>query len=460
MELYASVLSYAIPGFVLLIIVEYFASLYLGKSVNRPMDTISSLSSGMTNTLKELIGLAIILVSYAWMVQHIALFNVGPSISVYLISFVLIDFASYWSHRFNHEINVMWNRHIVHHSSEEFNLSCALRQSISGIIGVYFFLYIPLALVGVPAIVVAIVAPLHLFAQFWYHTRLIDKMSWLEYVIVTPSHHRVHHAINPEYIDKNYAAIFIIWDKLFGTFKEEDPEIPPVYGVKKPVRTWNPFIINYQHLFLLLSDTWRTKNWIDKIKLWVMPTGWRPRDVQENYPVKIIEDVYSYKKYDPVTPNGLVTWSWIQLIIHNLLMYYLLISIPSISPLGIGLFVVFLAVSIFAYTSLMDLHIISIPVELVKFVLGIIIYIQLDWFNIDQSIPFSFFIAGSLHVYFQPFSLSFLSGPAGKTLQNLPNPPWFNFLFEVYPELNSIAQIPRCSDFPESKTMEDYDLLY
>lgn len=407
MELYAYVLSFAIPGFVLLIIIEYLASLYLGKSVNRPMDTISSLSSGMTNTLKELIGLAIVLISYIWLVNNIALFEVGSSIWVYLISFILIDFASYWSHRFNHEINVMWNRHIVHHSSEEFNLSCALRQSISGIIGVYFFLYIPMALVGIPAKVVAIVAPLHLFAQFWYHTRLIHKMGWLEYFIVTPSHHRVHHAINPEYIDKNYAAIFIIWDKIFGTFKEEDPDIPPVYGVKKPVRTWNPFIINYQHFFLLLSDTWRTKNWMDKIKLWIMPTGWRPEDVATKYPIAVIDDVYRYEKYNPVMPNGLPTWSWIQLILHNLLMYFLLVNIPSISAFGITLFVLFLAVSIFAYTSLMDLHVIALPAELIKLALGIIIYIQLDWYHIDKIVPFSaislllyLFISISLTVYF------------------------------------------------------------
>ena len=139
MEAYAAVLTYAIPGFVLLIIVEYLVSLWLKKPVNRSMDTISSLSSGMTNTLKDVIGIAIVIVSYDWMVNHIALLSISSPFWLYLTCFVLVDFASYWSHRFNHEINVMWNRHIIHHSSEEFNLSCALRQSISGIVGVYFF---------------------------------------------------------------------------------------------------------------------------------------------------------------------------------------------------------------------------------------------------------------------------------------------------------------------------------
>ena len=191
MNTYAQVLTYAIPGFVVLIIVEYIASLVLKKEVSNSLDTISSLSSGMTNTLKDVLKLAIVIVSYEWMYKHIASFHITSDLTMYVVCFVLVDFASYWSHRWNHEINVMWNRHIIHHSSEEFNLSCALRQSISGLIGIYFFLYVPMALVGVEPVVVSIVAPLHLFAQFWYHTRLIKNMGFLEKIIVTPSHHRL-----------------------------------------------------------------------------------------------------------------------------------------------------------------------------------------------------------------------------------------------------------------------------
>ena len=387
MEAYANVLTYAIPGFVLLIIIEHLASLYLHKEVNRSMDTISSLSSGMTNTLKELLGLTVVIVSYGWMVDQFAIFQIQSEIWLYVLCFILVDFASYWSHRFNHEINVMWNRHIVHHSSEEFNLSCALRQSISGIIGVYFFLYIPMALIGIPSIIVAIVAPLHLFAQFWYHTRLIDKMGWLEYIIVTPSHHRVHHAINPEYIDKNYSAIFIIWDKLFGTFQEEMKDIPPVYGVKKPVRTWNPFVINYQHLFQLIKDCWYTKNWRDKLRIWFMPTGWRPNDVVDRFPLQVIEDVYDFEKYNPDPLPGLKLWSWVQLIIANLLLYFMLVQIDKLGGFGIILFTLFLATMIFSYTSLMDNHPVALLAEVVKFGLGISIYLQYSWFGIDLLIP-------------------------------------------------------------------------
>ena len=387
MNTYAQVLTYAIPGFVVLIIVEYIASLVLKKEVSNSLDTISSLSSGMTNTLKDVLKLAIVIVSYEWMYKHIASFHITSDLTMYVVCFVLVDFASYWSHRWNHEINVMWNRHIIHHSSEEFNLSCALRQSISGLIGIYFFLYVPMALVGVEPVVVSIVAPLHLFAQFWYHTRLIKNMGFLEKIIVTPSHHRVHHAINPEYIDKNYAAIFIIWDKIFGTFKEEDPSIPPVYGVKKPVRTWNPFLINFQHIWQLAKDAWLTDSWSDKVKVWFMPTGWRPKDVMTNHPISTIEDVYTYEKYMPSLTKNLKTWSWAQLIINNFLMYCMLINIDRLGPPELALYATFLAISIFSYTSLMDKSKLAIYAELVKFFLCLLIFIRYhSWFDLGGTL--------------------------------------------------------------------------
>ncbi|MFT4565946.1 MAG: alkylglycerol monooxygenase [Saprospiraceae bacterium] len=386
MEAYATVLSYAIPGFVILIIIEYLMSLYMSQKIVTSMDTISSLSSGLTNTLKEVVGLGIVIISYGWMESHLALFKIPSTFLVFIVALVLIDFASYWSHRFNHEINLMWNRHIVHHSSEEFNLACALRQSISAVVGVYFFLYIPMAIVGIPGKVIAIIAPLHLFAQFWYHTRLINRMGFLEYILVTPSHHRVHHAINPEYIDKNYAAIFIIWDKLFGTFQEESPEIPPVYGVKKPVHTWNPILINYQHLWQLIKDAWRAEDLWDKARIWFMPTGWRPEDVKRKYPITIIEDPFSQQKYNPDIPSGLEAWSWAQLIITNLMTYHLLTHVGELTTYSIILYVLFLFISIFAYSSLMDNDFVSLIAEFVKFGLGTYIIVSYgDWFGLSST---------------------------------------------------------------------------
>jgi sterol desaturase/sphingolipid hydroxylase (fatty acid hydroxylase superfamily) len=388
METYATALSYAIPGFLLLILLEALIAPFRGMQVNYGMDTISSLSSGMTNTLKSLLGLSVVIISYDWLVSHLALFEIKATWLVYLLGFIGIDFAAYWAHRWNHEINLFWNRHIVHHSSEEFNLACALRQSISDVFGVYFFLYVPLALIGIPVQVVALLAPIHLFAQFWYHTRLIDRMGILEHILVTPAHHRVHHAINPQYLDKNYAAIFILWDKWFGTFQEELAEVPPVYGTKRPAGTWNPILINFMHFWLLVQDAWHTRNWWDKLRLWFMPTGWRPADVQEKYPVQIIEDPYRQQKYRPESSPFLQYWSWAQLIINFLLMYHLLISVGDLSFGLLLLYAGFLTLSIFAYTTLMDRHRFAFPAELLKFIAGLgILYFLSDWFGLRETFP-------------------------------------------------------------------------
>ena len=233
MDAYANVLLIAIPFFMGLILLEWAVGKWKNKEVYQGMDTISSLSSGTTNTLKSVLKLTVIIISYDWLETRIGLFEFETTWLVWVLSFIAIDFASYWSHRLAHSINFFWNRHVIHHSSEEFNLACALRQTISNLVSLGFIFLFPAALLGLPGEVIAIIAPLHLFMQFWYHTRLIGKMGWLEYIIVTPSQHRVHHAINDEYLDKNMSAIFCVWDRAFGTFQEELEGIPCVYGGEK-----------------------------------------------------------------------------------------------------------------------------------------------------------------------------------------------------------------------------------
>ncbi|MFK8005250.1 MAG: sterol desaturase family protein [Saprospiraceae bacterium] len=386
MEAYATALTFAIPGFVLLVIIEAIAARFMGKKVNQAMDTISSLSSGMTNTLKNLLGLSVVLVTYGWMEARFGMFDIQSTLWLFIITFIGIDFASYWGHRFNHSINIFWNRHIVHHSSEEFNLSCALRQEISAIVGIYFFLYIPLAIIGIPHEIILVAAPIHLFAQFWYHTRLIGRMGFLEKILMTPSHHRVHHAINDIYIDKNFSAIFIFWDKWFGTFQEELEEEPPVYGTLKPANTWNPVLINYQHAWQVIKDAWRTNNWKDKFRIWFMPTGWRPNDVQEKFPINI-EGVHTRTKYDSNPSDFLKGWSWFQLIFHNLLMYFLLTQFGKLEAVDIMWYSIFLFVSVFSYTTLMDRHVFAIPAEIIKLTMGAwIIYHVGAWYNVDEII--------------------------------------------------------------------------
>jgi hypothetical protein len=334
------------------------------------------------------LGLSVIIISYPWLQQKVQLVQVPIGWMTYAIAFIALDFAGYWVHRIAHEYNLFWNNHIIHHSSEEFNLACALRQSISSIVKIFAIFLLPAAVLGVPKDVIAIVAPLHLFAQFWYHTQHIGSMGFLEKIIVTPSHHRVHHAINPEYLDKNYGQIFIFWDKWFGTYQAELESVPAVYGVTRPVQTWNPIKINFMHLWLLIQDAWRAKRLEDKLKIWFMPLGWRPSDVAAKYPVQKIKDVYHFDKYDPATAKGLMAWSWTQLVILLIFLSYLFGNIATIGTPNIFLYGAFVFLTVYALTDLMDKNISSIFWEMLRSGYGIyLIFSQGDWFGANTFVP-------------------------------------------------------------------------
>lgn len=373
METYAKLLNIAIPFFVTLIILEAIVAKIQNKQVWNRLDTLASLASGMTNVLKDVLGLTFVILSYDWLVNHLALFSINNSFWVYFIAFVGLDFSGYWVHRISHHVNFFWNTHIIHHSSEEFNLACALRQSISSFFSIAVFFLVPVAIFGIPSEVIAIIAPLHLFAQYWYHTRLIGKLGILEKIIVTPSAHRVHHAINPEYLDKNLGQIFIFWDFLFGTYQEELDEIPPVYGVTRQVNTFNPFIINFQHLWLMIKDAYRTEDWSAKFKIWLMPTGWRPADVILKYPVEKIDDPYSQQKYYVNLNLKLELWVWLEFIITISLMLLFFNSLGKIAPHLIIWIGSFLFISIFSFTSLMDKSRLAIYSSFIGSIIGIII---------------------------------------------------------------------------------------
>ena len=368
-----------------LIALEAIVAKLKGMEVNRSADVISSLSSGITNTIRDAIKFTFAIVTYSWLVERIAIYKLEPYWLAFLVAFFVKDFSGYCVHRLNHRVNVLWNRHLIHHSSEDFNLSCALRQSISNTIRFSAIFMIPGALLGVPASIFAIMGPIHLFMQLWYHTQVIGKLGPLEYVFVTPSHHRVHHAINPEYIDKNYGQILIIWDKIFGTFQPELDSIKPVYGTLNQAKTWNPILINYKYVWGLIKDAWRTDNYIDKIKIWFMPTGWRPEDVKRTYPSLKIKDPSQQEKYETKNSLSLIVYCWIQLLVALVFMFHLFTVLHYTDPVFNYLYAVFIFISIFSYTSLLDQSRLTLVAETLKFFLGIsIIYFQgYSWYNLD-----------------------------------------------------------------------------
>ncbi len=385
MDTYGKILLIAMPAFLVLVLFEKWWGWRKGFDTVRNMDMISSLSSGITNVTKSVLEITIAIGIYPFMLHYLALTTIENTVLVYVLTFIIIDFNGYWVHRWSHQVNLFWNLHVIHHSSEEYNLACALRQSISAFFNMFTVLLLPAALLGIPEQVIATVAPLQLFAQFWYHTRHINKMGILEKIIVTPSHHRVHHAVNPEYMDKNLSQIFIIWDKLFGTFQEELKEVPPVYGISRPARTWNPIKINFQHLWLMIKDAWRTHNWMDKFTLWFRRTGYRPVDVAAKYPVYKIEDVYHFEKYDTRTSPAFTAWAWVQLTLLLLSISYLFGNIAYINAIEgsyIYWYGAFVFLTVYALTELMDRNSNAMIWEVLRCGLGCwFLYQQGDWFG-------------------------------------------------------------------------------
>lgn len=393
MEQYGKILIIAMPLFLALIIIEKIYDLYKGENHVPLMDSVSSISSGITNAVKDVLGLSITFISYEWIVSKIAIYHIENTILTYIIAFIVIDFYGYWTHRLAHQVNFFWNKHAIHHSSEEFNLACALRQTVSSFINLFTFLLIPAALIGVPAQVIAITLPIQLFLQFWYHTKHIKKLGFVEHILVTPSHHRVHHAINPQYLDKNHSQIFIFWDKWFGTFQEELDEVPPVFGITRPAGTWNPIKINYQHLGLLITDAWRADKWKDKLTIWFKPTGWRPENFEEKYPVAKITDVYNFEKYGTNNSAKLTNWAVAQVLITLLFVGYLFDNVGHIGLPNIFIYGLFIIVTIYSYSELMDKSKFSIYWETLRFLfaIGILVYFG-DWFGLSTILPMGTFL--------------------------------------------------------------------
>lgn len=353
MNFFIQSLFIVIPIFIILICIEIIVAKKMGIKVNNPADMISSLSSGITNIAKDGLKFGVLIISYSWLVKYITIYKLEPIWLAIIIAFIVQDFSGYWLHRMNHRVNILWNRHIIHHSSEEFNLSCALRQEISAIVRFGAIFMIPAALLGISPTIFAVLGPIHLFMQFWYHTRLINKMGWLEKFLVTPSHHRVHHAINAKYMDKNYGQILIVWDKLFGTFQAELEDEKPVFGIIRPANTWNPIIINYKHTWQLLKDAYFAKAWKDKIRIWFMPTGWRPKDVENQYPISTV-DSKSQIKYQTKNSHKLIIWSFFQMATTGSLMLLMFTIASKISNITLFFLALFLILNVFSYTSMLD----------------------------------------------------------------------------------------------------------
>jgi len=261
----------AIPFFLLLIGVEILVLRRQNKRI--PLnDALTDMRCGTGDQLLGILFSASLLIPYTVLEQNFGLFDLSTdSAWTWIWAMLGVDLCYYAYHRFSHRVNIGWATHVVHHQSEEYNLCVALRQPWFSKVYSWVF-YIPLAMVGVPVSVYAMAYAINLLYQFWIHTETIDRMPGFGLIFNTPAHHRVHHGTNPAYIDKNYAGILIVWDRLFGTFEEEVET--PLYGTLKPLRSWDPIWANVGPWVQLAKASKRQKRFIDRCKIWFMPPEW------------------------------------------------------------------------------------------------------------------------------------------------------------------------------------------
>ena len=302
----------AIPIYFLLIGIELIVHRIQATKSYRLNDAITNINCGVTSQVTGAFLKVFTVGFYTFMYEQFRFTTVENSILTWIIAFIAYDFCYYWAHRMSHQVNLFWGGHSVHHQSEEYNLSVALRQSSTQTIWTFLF-YTPMALAGIDPLVMLSVSGFNLLYQFWIHTESINKLpKWFEAIFNTPSHHRVHHARNPKYIDKNHAGTFIIWDRIFGTFKEEEER--PTYGITKNLNSWNPVWANVAHYNDMLADIKQIPKWSDKLKYVFQKPGWLPESLG-GYRAPYDIDKKTYKKFDLHAIKAVNTYVFVQYIV-------------------------------------------------------------------------------------------------------------------------------------------------
>jgi sterol desaturase/sphingolipid hydroxylase (fatty acid hydroxylase superfamily) len=341
----------AIPVFFLLIGIELLWTWREEKRFYRLNDSVNDLSCGILEQVAGVFLKTALFAGYLLVFERYRLLEIATSsTAAWVLCWVGVDFFYYWFHRLSHEVNAGWAAHIVHHQSEEMNLAVALRQSVfQGALSWVF--YLPLALVGFPPAMFLAVSSLNTLYQFWIHTRLIGKLGPLEWVLNTPSHHRVHHGRNPKYIDRNHAGSLIVWDRIFGTFQEEEEE--PVYGITKPLESFNPVWANLHYWAELWNQARRAARPLDRLRVFWKAPGWRPEDLG-GFEAAPEVDAASYRKYDPPAPRALRVYVFVQFVALNLVASAFLFQQATLSPLARTALAVLILVTVVSLGGLLD----------------------------------------------------------------------------------------------------------
>ncbi len=361
----------AIPFFFLLIFVErLWVHLRGPKRAYRFSDSITNLACGVGQQVLEPFFKALALVPYAWLWTHARVFTVSPTSIVGWVLLVLgVDLGYYVFHRAAHRVGFLWAMHSVHHQSEEYNLSVALRQPwLESIMSPAF--YLPLAVLGFPPIMYLGGVTIDTLYQFWIHTRAVGKLGPVEWVMNTPSHHRVHHGIDPEYVDKNYAGIFIVWDRLFGTYEREERE--PVYGTVKGMPSWNALTVNVQPWVDLWKMSAATKPFVDKVRVWFAPPEWRPDDLGGTVVVPPA-DPSAHPRYDKQVSRGIKAYVAVQFAIASLAIVGYLWIEATASLATLSLCAMVFVATLAAWGGLLEGKRWAWPLEIARLVAGVVV---------------------------------------------------------------------------------------
>lgn len=343
-------ISLAIPFFFLLMAIEWLAATLLEKDVYRLNDAVSNLQTGILQQVLGVFSKVVVFGSYVVLWNFGRLIEMDPaSWPVWIACFLVVDHQYYWFHRISHEVNLPWGAHIVHHSSEEYNLAVALRQGAFQPLFSWVF-YLPLAILGFPPLVFLACSSLNTLYQFWIHTRLIGKLGFLELFLNTPSHHRVHHGCDEKYLDRNYAGTFIVWDRLYGTFQVEEEE--PTYGVTKPLASWNPLWANLHYYADLIEMSRRAPNFGERLKVWWKGPAWKPEWAPEGPGRQRQFSPLTHGlagRYDSKAPQGLTLYAIAQFVLLLGLTVGLLFlgqQIPLWGQVAVALAVLWTAISV------------------------------------------------------------------------------------------------------------------
>lgn len=362
-------IAWSIPGFIVLMAIEAAIARRRGRTVYHLSVAVNDLSCGITSQLVNIFTASLGVLTYL-AVYQLRLGEWDPSAaSTWLVAMLGVDFFYYWWHRLSHEVNLLWAAHVVHHHSEDLNLAVALRQALfTSVTAIPFS--IPMALVGVPPAVYFGARAINTLYQFWIHTELIDKLGPAERVINTPSHHRVHHAINPQYLDKNYAGILILWDRMFGTF---EPEVErPVYGIVKPLRSLNPLWANVHHFIDIARVAATTRTWRGWLYTWIAPPGWRP---DHTAPVPTAAELQrrAEHRFALRASPGLALYIAVQALLAVPATMYLLIVSGSAPPFAVLAGSVLLAAGAVAWGALFERRPWAWPLELTRVIASVLL---------------------------------------------------------------------------------------